>query len=62
MELRRACSPIFWMALKYTSAASDRAARGERLGPALAPLHLHPPSGGPHFVRRECGRELWDLA
>ena len=32
VELCRACSPIFWMALKYTSAASDRAVWGEGLG------------------------------
>lgn len=31
MELCRACSPIFWMALKYTSAASERAAGEARV-------------------------------
>lgn len=37
VELCKACSPIFWMALKYTSAASDRAAWGWGMGPDPAP-------------------------
>lgn len=44
VELCKACSPIFWMALKYTSAASDRAA-GEKGRRPAPPLRPSPPSG-----------------
>lgn len=58
VELCKACSPIFWMALKYTSAASDRAAWGQRMGLCPAPphrLHLPPPSGDPSCQERADG-------
>ena len=57
VELCRACSPIFWMALKYTSAASDRAA-WRRGGVQTQPLLCVLPtshSGGLSFGQESVG-------
>lgn len=56
VELCRACSPIFWMALKYTSAAWDRAAWGQAVPVAPAP----PPPSAPALWRPLlAGKGVW---
>lgn len=55
VELCRACSPIFWMALKYTSAAWDRAAWGQGVPVAPAP----PPSAPALWRPLLAGEGAW---